>query len=88
MEFRFPGAPVFDDSRIEVFPSTVWHGYDRVSAAADGWQDVLDRWDIDVVVASRYQQGGLIPAIRSDAGWQLLHEDRQGLVFVRSDRGP
>ena len=87
-EFRFPRTPVFDDSRIEVFSARVWNQYDQVSGAADGWQQVLDAWRIRVVVASRSQQGSLIAAIRSDPGWRLLHEDDEGLVFVRSDQAP
>ena len=87
-EFRFPRTPVFDDSRIEVFSARVWNQYDQVSGALDGWQKVLDAWRIRVVVASRSQQGSLIAAIRSDPGWRLLHEDDEGLVFVRSDQAP
>ena len=86
LEYRFPQNPVFVDSRIEVFGSEVWHDYDQVSGAAQGWQGILERWDIAFVVASRAQQGNLIPAIRSDPGWTLVYEDKEGLVFVRSDR--
>jgi hypothetical protein len=88
LEFRFPRNPVFDDSRIEVFSARVWNQYDQVSAAVDGWQEILDGWGIRVVVASRSQQGGLIESIRSDPGWRLVHEDHAGLVFVRSDQVP
>jgi hypothetical protein len=82
---RFPDNPVFDDSRIEVFTPAVWSQYDQVSMAAEGWQRILDRWQIRVVVASRTQQRSLIAAMRSDPGWKLDHEDDLGLVFVRSD---
>jgi hypothetical protein len=84
LEFRFPQNTVFDDSRIEVFSPSVWSQYDGVSAAAEGWQGVLDRWHVRVVVASRRQQGRLIAAMRSDPGWRLVHEDADGLVFVRT----
>lgn len=83
-ELRFPRAAVFDDSRIEVFTAGVWSQYDRVSGAADGWQGILDRWEVRVVVASRTQQGGLIRAIGADPAWSLLHQDGDGVVFVRS----
>jgi hypothetical protein len=87
-EFRFPDNPILVDSRIEVFDSSVWDGYDRVSGAGAGWQAILDQWRIDVVVASRRQQGSLIPVIRGDPAWRLVHEDGDGLVFVRNGRGP
>jgi hypothetical protein len=82
-EFALPEHLVFVDPRIEVFPARVWLDYDSVSAGAEGWQDVLDRWKVTVVVAERTQQGQLIPRIREDPGWRLVHEDEDGLVFLR-----
>jgi hypothetical protein len=81
-EFSVPGLPVFVDSRIEVFPASVWRDYDRVSGGIQGWQAILRRWRITVLVADRTQQAQLIPRIRQDPGWRLVHEDRDGLVFV------
>jgi hypothetical protein len=86
-EFRFPDNPVAVDSRIEVFGSSVWARYDRVSEAGAGWQAILDDWRIDVVVASRRQQAALIPVISRDPGWMLVHQDADGLVLVRRGRG-
>ena len=82
-EFRFPDNPVAVDSRIEVFDASVWDRYDRVSGGAADWGTILRDWDIDVVVASRRQQAALIPVISSDPGWLVVHQDADGLVFVR-----
>jgi hypothetical protein len=82
-EFAFPEHPAFVDSRIEVFPDRVWEDYDAVSAGREGWQGVLDRWGIDVVVAERRQQAALIPFILQDPGWRLVHRDADGMIFVR-----
>ena len=82
--FALPDHRVFVDSRIEVFPEAVWDDYFTVSGARDGWQEVLDRWNIDVVVAHREQQEELIPRIRADTGWRQVYADRDGLLFVRA----
>jgi hypothetical protein len=82
-ELALPEHRVFVDPRIEVFSRGVWRDYDSVSAGAEGWQEVLDRWGVTVVVAERTQQAQLIPRIREDPGWRLVHEDPDGLVFVR-----
>jgi hypothetical protein len=82
-EFSLPGHPVFVDSRIEVFPGSVWREYDLVSGGVQGWQAVLDRWHISVVVANRKQQSELIPRMRQAPRWRLVYEDRDGLVFIR-----
>src|SRR2546428_5701639 len=83
-EFALPGHPVFVDARIEVFPASVWRDYDAISGGTEGWQAILDRWGVRVVVADRKQQAGLIPEISHDPGWRKLYEDSEGLVFIRS----
>lgn len=83
-EFSLPQHPVFVDSRIEVFPDAVWRDYDSVSAGQEGWQAILDRWSIDLVVANPVQQAGLIPRIREDPTWHLAYQDQDGFVFVRA----
>jgi hypothetical protein len=83
-EYALPSHPVFVDSRIEVFPDAVWRDYDAVSGGEQGWQKILDRWRIDVVVANPAQQAGLIPVIEKDPGWRLAYRDSNGLVFVRT----
>jgi len=81
-ELVLPDYPVFVDSRIELFPAEVWSEYGVVLSAGEGWDDVLDRWDVDVLAVSR-QQSGLAAAIRDHAGWRPLHEDADGIVFIR-----
>jgi hypothetical protein len=81
--FALPQHPVFVDSRIEVFPEEVWDDHDVVSTGREGWQRVLDRWGVDVVVLHRFEQEELIPRIRRDPGWKNVYEDTEGLVFVR-----
>ena len=83
-ELALPDDPVFVDARIEVFPSTIWMQYQQVSFGQEGWQRVLDRWGVDVVVASRDQQAQLFPRIVRDPGWRLVYEDPAGAIFVRS----
>jgi hypothetical protein len=83
-EFALPNNPVAVDSRIEVIPRSVWTAYGDVSFGRQGWQQLLDRWGVSVVVANREQQRELIPLLRNDPGWRLVYQDRAGLVFVRA----
>jgi hypothetical protein len=84
LEFWFPENPVAVDSRIEVFPASVWRTYAAISLGQQGWQESLDDWAVDVVVAHREQQKELIPFIRDDPRWRLVYQDHEGLVFVRA----
>jgi hypothetical protein len=83
-ELAIPQNRVFVDSRIELFPEAVWNDYSQISNGQEGWQALLDRWEIELVVASNDQQRDLIPRIRRDPGWRLLYKDADGWVFGRS----
>jgi hypothetical protein len=83
-EYRAPGLPVAVDPRIEIFPKSTWDDYLSVSAGKAGWQAILDRWDIQVLVLDPDQSTGLLSVIGDDPGWrQVLHTDH-GSVYVRA----
>ena len=48
-ELVLPRNPVFVDSRIEVFPASVWGDYLAVSSGRQGWQRILQRWRVRAV---------------------------------------
>ena len=84
LEFEFPRNPVIVDSRIEVIPLSVWSNYGAASSGVEGWQAILDAWDVDVAILARDQQGPLIPKMQADPGWRLVYEDDDGLIFRRA----
>jgi len=83
-ELELPSMPVFVDSRIELFPTSIWQAYLAVGGAREGWQTTLDRWDVDAVVINPEQDGVLTSHIEDDPGWRLAFEDDSGSVFVRA----
>jgi hypothetical protein len=85
-EFALPRLPVAIDSRIEVFPRSVWDDYETVSSAGAGWLAILDRWGVTMVATSRDGDARLVAALASNAGWHQVYADADGLLFVRSDR--
>ena len=81
-EFVYPEDPVYSDSRIEIFPRQIWKDYSQVAFAGAGWRAVLDRWQPDAIVAK--SSWDLIPYLKADPAWTLVHQDKDGLLFVRS----
>jgi hypothetical protein len=82
-EFSLPDLPVAIDSRIEVFPAHVWEDYEAVTEGRDGWQDILARWEVDLVVASNRDDAFRDRLVES--GWQIVHADDDGSL-LRLDR--
>jgi hypothetical protein len=85
-EFALPHLPVAIDSRIEVFPGHVWNDYEAVSSAGAGWLAILDRWGVTMIATSREGDPRLAAALSENPGWREIHDDADGLLFVRSDR--
>jgi hypothetical protein len=83
-EYRLPDRPVFVDSRIELYPQRVWTDYLDAANGREGWQAILDRWEVDVVVLDPDQSGQLVERIGRDAGWQRAYLDDDGSVYVRA----
>jgi hypothetical protein len=83
LEFALPGDRVFVDSRIEIYPASVWRQYSAVSLGRSDWKAILDRWNVDVAIASREDQKWLIPQILRDPGWKLIFRDASFLAFRR-----
>jgi hypothetical protein len=82
-ELELPSMPVFVDSRIELFPTSIWDAYLDISSAREGWQATLDRWNVDAVVINPDQDGPLIAHIKDDPAWRLAFKDESGYLFVR-----
>ena len=82
-EFALPDRPVFVDSRVEVYPTSVWDDYQAVSEGREGWQRILSRWRVSLLVADLVEQRKLISVIRRDPGWKLVYRDEDGLIFER-----
>jgi len=82
-EFALPDVPVFVDSRIEIIPSDIWHDYGQVGFSGAEWQDVLDRWNVQAIVAAA--DWDLLPVLEAPgSGWRLVYQDDDGALFVRA----
>jgi hypothetical protein len=81
-EFSLPEDLVMVDSRIELFPDTVWDDYDSVITAGDGWERILD--DHRVVGVVLPPRAVLRGRLRGAHGWRQVVDSPAGSVFVRS----
>jgi hypothetical protein len=83
-EFAMPNLPVAIDSRIELFPVETWDDYETVAYGRDGWQAVLGRWHVTLVVVAN--EDTAFAARLAAAGWLMSFDDAEGQLFQLSDR--
>jgi hypothetical protein len=84
LEFALPDLPVAIDSRIELFPASVWDAYEDVIAGVDGWQDQLAAWDVSWVVVAAPDQA--FATRLTGARWRQVYTDEDGSVFAAPTR--
>jgi len=77
----WPRQKVFVDDRYDMYPLPVLHDSFRFADADRSWPEILDRWNIDVVV---WPPGAAIAQkMGADARWERRYEDGVAAVFVR-----
>ena len=80
-EFALPDGLYAIDSRIEVFPASVWDDYEAVREGTDGWQATLARSTANVVVATDDEDAFVARLVA--AGWRDVYHDDDGTVLLQ-----
>ena len=68
----------------ELFPADIWMQYQRVFFAEEGWERVLDRWKVDVLVVDAQAHSPLARWVAKSSGWRVVYRDSEGLVAERA----
>jgi hypothetical protein len=82
-EFAAPSLPVTLDSRLELFPIRVWDDYQMVLFGRVGWDQVLDRWDVKVLILAPGEADGLLDVLPTHPEWRLITQNTSGFVYGR-----
>jgi hypothetical protein len=89
-----PDRPVFIDGRAHaVYPPEFYRENLLVHFAGPGWEDVLERWGVDLVVwpgseaAEDTPLADLVEALDASVDWSLIYDDGQAAVFAHVTRG-
>lgn len=77
----WPRQKVFVDDRYDMYPVPLLKDYLKVMKGAPGWQQILDRYGVDVVMVEH--ETPLSSLLASDAGWQREYADDMSVVYVR-----
>ncbi len=75
--------PVFMDDRFDMYPLSVIHDFTTMSSGTAGWDRVLRKHDIEVVV---WERGRVLSQLLRESGdWRVTHRDKTYSTFVRQD---
>ncbi len=82
LEFAVPCDTFTVDSRIELYPASVWMDYDTVENVQPGWQEVLARWGVQVIVTDARTDTVLDRALGAETSWGRIYRDDDGSIWV------
>jgi hypothetical protein len=85
MIWASPEAPVFIDTRIELYPVEQWLDYIDIFQARYDWQEILERYEVDSLLLERATQQALIEAATAAPQWQRIYQDEQAMIFARRE---
>ncbi len=78
----WPEQHVFFDDRYDMYPIAVTDDYNKVLSTKPGWQQVLDKYRINVVVWPRDR--GIVQVLEASPAWTVLREDKIATVLIRN----
>ncbi len=74
-------AHAFIDDRVDMYPATVVDDYVQLEHGLPGWESILDRYRVDLVVFDR--SSGITEVISESTAWRVLYQDSDWSVMCR-----
>lgn len=78
--WALPEYPVFVDGRTDLYNDEVIGEWLRAARAEEGWQEILDRWDVRLVLLEPTTP--LVYRLEVN-GWRQLYSDEAAVVYGR-----
>jgi hypothetical protein len=78
-----PKLNVFLASHVHLVPREVWNDYIAISDGASGWEEILDRYGVNVIAIDEATHSGLIARLRENENWHQSYSDNVGAVYLR-----
>ncbi len=75
------GARVMVDGRNDMYDDAILEDYDRVRTAEPGWEEIVDRWQVDALLFPPQEAITRGPA--EVAGWCEAFRDENEVVYLR-----
>ena len=77
----YPSCHVFVDGRTDLYGDEVLEEYLRVAKADEGWEKVLEKHKVGIVIVER--ELPIVRCLELSGGWRKVYEDSMAVVFVK-----
>jgi hypothetical protein len=77
---QYPQLQVFIDGRADPYPPAVWRSYISIVRLEPSWNESLDRYNVDAVLAANGSR--LADALASTPAWRAAFRDRAFVLYL------
>ena len=82
--YAYPGTKVFMDGRLDMYQQDFLDQYQKVARATLGWQEILDKYDVQWIVFNN--KTALHNLLDASPDWDVYYRDELATVFIRSNK--
>lgn len=76
-------VPVFVSSHVQFVPNAVWSHYFEMANGNAGYEQLLDRYGINIVMLSRSMHEDTIEQLQRDGVWLTDYQDERAVILIR-----
>ncbi len=77
----WPEYSPFFATRMHIVPREIWNDYLIVHNGKVGWEDVLEKYNISLVLLNNNENSYVIEVMRNSGNWQEILSDPAGILF-------
>ena len=81
----YPDYGVFVDPRIELYSSEIWLDYIAIVNAIPGWEQTLEKYQINTLLLNPHSQNKLIENLMNSSIWRLVYSDPVAVIYVSNN---
>jgi len=78
-----PQNSVYMDGWIELYSDPQWQDFQTVSAGERGWEQILDRWQINCLLLEKSYHAHLLAKVRESGQWEQKFASGPAILLVR-----
>ena len=82
LTWAYPESRVFVDGRTDLFGDEIISQWLNVVEGGDGWQNILHRWDIRMVLIEPDRPAA---ALLVENGWREVYADSTAVILLRDE---
>jgi hypothetical protein len=78
-----PSRRIWIDNRFHLYLPAHWENYQAISSAKPGWDDLLDKDKVNLLMLSLHSQPALADVVEESEQWCEQYRDKDAIIFSR-----